>query len=103
MIERDIALSKIDERTKALEDGSSIWEHNAGKLKNKFWTKNIKYVIAGAIVGVILLLILLYFTFSDDQNHYPQKPYQPGQKQLPPEVNPESDGQEGSNVGGTSD
>ena len=70
-------LSELDERADALQDGASQFEKQAGKLKNKFWMQNLKFIIAGAIVGLILL-ILLYFKFSDDhQPRYYQNPNQP--------------------------
>ena len=87
---------------KVLQDGASIFEDNAEKLKKKYWTQNMIYFISGAIVSVILL-ILLYFKFSDNQHLYPQEPYQPRQKQPPQDVNPAPEGEEGSNGGGTSD
>ena len=94
-------MSELDERADALQDGASQFEKQAGKLKNKFWLQNMKYIIAGAIVGLILL-ILLYFKFSDDQQHpYPQQPYPP--QPQPPQENPEPSGEGGSNGGGTSD
>merc|ERR1711981_1237874 len=101
VLERDSKLSELDERADALQDGASQFEKQAGKLKNKFWLQNMKYIIAGAIVGLILL-ILLYFKFSDDQHPYQQPPYQPVQ-QSPPQVNPGSGGEGGSNGGGTAE
>lgn len=65
VLERDSKLSELDERADALQDGASQFEKQAGKLKNKFWLQNMKFIIAGAIVGLILL-IMLYFKFSGD-------------------------------------
>lgn len=65
VLERDAKLSELDERADALQDGASQFEKQAGKLKNKFWLQNIKFIVAGAIVSLILL-IMLYFKFSDD-------------------------------------
>ena len=79
VLERDSKLSELDERADALQYGASQFEKQAGKLKNKFWLQNMKYIIAGAIVGLILL-ILLYFKFSDDQH--------PPPTQYPPNYNP---------------
>lgn len=76
VLERDSKLSELDERADALQDGASQFEKQAGKLKNKFWLQNIKFIIAGAIVG-LLILILLYFKFSDDQHPPPQYYNQP--------------------------
>ena len=69
-------MSELDERADALQDGASQFEKQAGKLKNKFWLQNIKFIIAGAIFG-LLILILLYFKFSDDQHPPPQYYNQP--------------------------
>jgi len=90
VLERDSKLSELDERADALQDGASQFEKQAGKLKNKFWLQNMKYIVAGAIVGLILL-ILLYFKFSDDQPHPPQY-------QLPPPQQIQTQG--GSSTGG---
>jgi len=87
VLERDNKLSELDERADALQDGASQFEKQAGKLKNKFWLQNMKFLIAGGIVGLILL-ILLYFKFTDDQHQpmYPPPQYQapPPQNQQPP-------------------
>ncbi len=69
VLERDQKLSELDERADALQDGASQFEKQAGKLKNKFWLQNMKFIIVGGIVGLILL-ILLYFKFSGE----PQQP-----------------------------
>ena len=76
VLERDSKLSELDERADALQDGASQFEKQAGKLKNKFWLQNMKFLIAGGIVGLILL-ILLYFKFSGEQQQYPYGPYPP--------------------------
>jgi len=65
VLERDSKLSELDERADALQDGASQFEKQAGKLKNKFWLQNIKFIIGAAIAGLILLL-LLYMQFKDD-------------------------------------
>lgn len=85
VLERDSKLSELDERADALQDGASQFEKQAGKLKNKFWLQNMKFLIAGGIVGLILL-ILLYFKFSEDQHPmYPPPQYQqPPPQQQPP-------------------
>ena len=85
-------MTELDERADALQDGASQFEKQAGKLKNKFWLQNIKFIVAGAIVGLILL-VLLYFKFSDDQ--HPQ--YYNSNAQQPPQQGGGS--AEGSNSG----
>ena len=81
VLERDSKLSELDERADALQDGASQFEKQAGKLKNKFWLENLKYIIGCAIVGVILL-ILLYMNYADDQ---PQGPPVYYNQQPPPQ------------------
>ena len=86
VLERDSKLSELDERADALQDGASQFEKQAGKLKNKFWLQNMKFIIAGSIVGLILL-ILLYFKFSDDAQppqYYGPPPQQAGGAAPPP-------------------
>ena len=75
-------MTELDERADALQDGASQFEKQAGKLKNKFWLQNIKFIVAGAIVGLILL-VLLYFKFSDD----PHPQYYNSNVQQPPPFN----------------
>ena len=65
VLERDVLLSEIDERAHALQDGASQFEKQAGKLKNKFWAQNIKFIVVGGIAGIILI-ILIYVNFSHD-------------------------------------
>lgn len=88
VLERDSKLSELDERADALQDGASQFEKQAGKLKNKFWLENLKFLIAGGIVG-LLVLVMLYFKFSDDhqQQYYgppPQYAQPPPANQAPP-------------------
>ena len=85
VLERDSKLSELDERADALQDGASQFEKQAGKLKNKFWMQNMKFLIAGGIVGLILL-ILLYFKFSEDNHQYygPPPGAPPPQQYAPP-------------------
>jgi len=90
VLERDAKLSELDERADALQDGASQFEKQAGKLKNKFWLQNMKFIIAGGIVGLILL-IMLYFKFSGD-NQQPMY-YPPPPQQMPvPAPGPEHQG-----------
>ena len=109
VLERDSKLSELDERADALQDGASQFEKQAGKLKNKFWLQNLKYIIGCAIIGLILL-ILLYMNFADDQPQGPpvyynqppppqsggvggQGPPQPAGGPVPPPAAPASNGE----------
>jgi vesicle-associated membrane protein 2 len=91
VLERDSKLSELDERADALQDGASQFEKQAGKLKNKFWLQNMKFLIAGGVVGLIVL-ILLYFKFSEDQQPYYNGP--PPNYQPPPPAAPPANSQE---------
>ncbi|KAG5450946.1 Synaptobrevin-like protein, partial [Clonorchis sinensis] len=42
VLERDQKLSQLDDRADVLQAGASQFEASAGKLKRKFWMKNIK-------------------------------------------------------------
>ena len=97
VLERDSKLSELDERADALQDGASQFEKQAGKLKNKFWLQNMKFIIIGCIVGLILL-ILLYFKFSDDKQpmYYPPPPPHQQQPQTPQNSPPQSSSNEGA-------
>lgn len=45
VLERDQKLSELDDRADALQQGASQFEQQAGKLKRKFWLKNLKVII----------------------------------------------------------
>lgn len=55
VLERDNKLSELDSRADHLQAGASQFEASAGKLKRKFWWKNMKMMI---ILGVVILLVL---------------------------------------------
>ena len=102
VLDRDAKLSELDERADALQDGASQFEKQAGKLKNKFWLQNMKFIIIGGILGLILLL-MLYFKFSSEpQPMYPPG-YYPGQHQAPPPPPPvaSDSGEGGSSSSGS--
>ena len=42
VLERDQKLTELDDRATALQDGASQFEVHAGKLKRKYWWKNLK-------------------------------------------------------------
>ena len=84
VLERDQKLNELDEKADALQDGASQFEKSAGKLKNKFWMENLKAIIAGSVVGLIVLGLLYWKFFMDDQ---PQGGYPPqGEKSINPLV-----------------
>lgn len=60
VLERDQKLSELDDRADALQQGASQFEQQAGRLKRKFWWKDIKMCIILAVVVLILLFIIFY-------------------------------------------
>merc|ERR1712242_321594 len=63
VLERDQKLNELDEKADALQDGASQFEKSAGKLKNKFWVENMKMIVIGGLI-VLLILGLVYWNYS---------------------------------------
>merc|ERR1711976_584033 len=80
VLERDRKLGDLEERADALQDGCAQFEKQAAAMKNKFWMENLKMIIAGSVVGLIVLG-LLYWKFFMDQ---PQQGYYPPPQAPPP-------------------
>ncbi|KAL7305152.1 hypothetical protein TKK_0002548 [Trichogramma kaykai] len=60
VLERDQKLSELDNRADALQMGAAQFEQQAGKLKRKYWWKNLKMMlIIGAICGILLIIIIV--------------------------------------------
>jgi hypothetical protein len=74
VLERDQKLNELDERADALQDGASQFEKQAGKLKNKFWMENMKWIIIGCVVGLILIGLIYWKYFATPE----PRPYPPG-------------------------
>ncbi|XP_070560824.1 vesicle-associated membrane protein 3-like isoform X1 [Ptychodera flava] len=65
VLERDQKLSELDDRADALQQGASQFETNAGKLKRKYWWKNLKmWLILIAVIVVIIIIIVIWATQS---------------------------------------
>jgi len=63
VLERDAKLSELDDRADALQQGAAQFETSAGKLKRKYWWKNLKMMaILVGIVVVILVIIIVWAT-----------------------------------------
>lgn len=62
VLERDAKLGALEERADALQDGAAQFEKQAASMKNKFWLENMKTMVAGGVVG-LLVLGLLYWKF----------------------------------------
>ncbi|XP_021956422.1 vesicle-associated membrane protein 2 [Folsomia candida] len=58
VLERDQKLSELDDRADALQQGASQFEQQAGKLKRKFWLKNLKMMIILGIIGLVIIIII---------------------------------------------
>merc|ERR1719449_150195 len=86
VLERDAKLGALEERADALQDGCAQFEKQAAAMKNKFWMENLKAIIGGCVVG-LLVLGLIYWKFfaQDQQQQYGQYPPGPGYMQPPPQ------------------
>jgi len=84
VLERDRKLGDLEERADNLQDGCAQFEKQAAAMKNKFWLENLKTMIAGGVVG-LLLLGLLYWKFMMPE---PQPAYPPGMYMPPPQQPP---------------
>ncbi|CAG7785450.1 unnamed protein product [Allacma fusca] len=58
VLERDSKLSELDDRADALQQGASQFEQQAGKLKRKYWWKNLKMMIIMGVIALILIIII---------------------------------------------
>lgn len=87
VLERDRKLGDLEERADNLQDGCAQFEKQAAAMKNKFWLENLKTMIAGGVVG-LLLLGLLYWKFMMPE---PQPAYPPGYNPyMPPQPAPQA-------------
>ncbi|XP_012275635.1 vesicle-associated membrane protein 2 isoform X2 [Orussus abietinus] len=59
VLERDQKLSELDNRADALQQGAAQFEQHAGKLKRKYWWKNLKMMIIIGIICVVILIIII--------------------------------------------
>ena len=71
VLERDQKLNELDEKADALQDGASQFEKSAGKLKNKFWIENMKMIIIGGLIGMIILGLIYWKFYSTPEPYYP--------------------------------
>jgi len=77
VLERDRKLGDLEERADALQDGCAQFEKQAAAMKNKFWLENLKAIIGGAVVGLIVLGLLYWKFFMDTGPQYPPPGYYP--------------------------
>ncbi|XP_034192050.1 vesicle-associated membrane protein synaptobrevin [Osmia lignaria lignaria] len=59
VLERDQKLSELENRADALKQGATQFEQQAGKLKRKYWWKNLKMMIIIGIICVVILIIII--------------------------------------------
>merc|ERR1712098_862512 len=68
VLERDSKLTKLDERADALQSGASQFEKQAGKLKQKFWLANTRWLIL-ILVTIIITGMIIYFNYIDAKTY----------------------------------
>jgi hypothetical protein len=102
VLDRDRKLGDLEERADALQDGCAQFEKQAAAMKNKFWMENLKAIIGGCVVGLIVLG-LIYWKFFMTPDHppggygYPPQGYPPQPAPGPPPAAPAGDsGAEGA-------
>ncbi|CAH8430207.1 unnamed protein product [Schistosoma turkestanicum] len=71
VLERDAKLSQLDDRADALQAGASQFEASAGKLKNKYWWKNMKMNIIIGGVALVLIIALGWYIFGGKKQETP--------------------------------
>lgn len=59
VLERDQKLTELENRADALQQGATQFEQHAGKLKRKYWWKNLKMMIIIGIICVVILIIII--------------------------------------------
>merc|ERR1712083_98 len=97
VLERDRKLGDLEERADALQDGCAQFEKQAAAMKNKFWLENLKAIIAGSVVG-LLVLGLIYWKFFMPQP--PPPGYGPPAGYAPPPQAPVENAPEAGDGGG---
>jgi len=64
VLERDKNLSLLDDRADKLQHNAAQFEQHAGKLKRKFWWKNMKMMIIMGVVGTIFAIVVIGWIYS---------------------------------------
>ena len=60
VLEGDQKLSELDDRADALQQGASQFEQQAGRLKRKYWWKDMKMCAILAVVVLIIIIIMFH-------------------------------------------
>ncbi|XP_021924569.1 synaptobrevin-1-like isoform X2 [Zootermopsis nevadensis] len=74
VLERDQKLSELDNRADALQQGASQFEQQAGKLKRKYWWKNLKMMIIMGVIALLLITVLIVWATSGSSSDEPAAP-----------------------------
>lgn len=74
VLERDKNLSMLDDRADKLQHNAAQFEQHAGKLKRKYWWKNMKMMIVMGIVGVIFAIVVIGWIASKVKEVTPVMP-----------------------------
>ncbi|UJR36078.1 hypothetical protein I4U23_028814 [Adineta vaga] len=64
VLERDKNLSLLDDRADKLQHNAAQFEQHAGKLKRKYWWKNMKMMIIMGVVGTIFAIVVIAWIAS---------------------------------------
>ncbi|PSN46240.1 hypothetical protein C0J52_11389 [Blattella germanica] len=59
LMQRGERLEVMGERADALQQGAAQFEQQAGKLKRKYWWKNLKMMIIMAVIALIIIVIII--------------------------------------------
>ena len=64
VLERDIKLSNLEDKSETLVDASNKFETTSRKLKRKMYFKNIKFMAILMFVVTVLILIIVLITIK---------------------------------------
>ena len=78
LMQRGERLEVMGERADALQQGAAQFEQQAGKLKRKYWWKNLKMMIIMAVIALIIIVIIIIWASSgvggDSSSSQPVEP-----------------------------
>ncbi|CAF1940790.1 unnamed protein product [Rotaria magnacalcarata] len=74
VLERDKNLSLLDDRADKLQHNAAQFEQHAGKLKRKYWWKNMKMMIIMGVVGIIFAIVVIAWIGSKVKSEVPALP-----------------------------
>jgi len=81
VLERDAKLTTLEGRADALQTGASQFTTNAGKLKRKYWWKNVKmWIILIIVIIVLIVIIVVAVTQSTKKSGTTNPPVPPGRR-----------------------